>query len=56
LKRGEDKIKRRPNLKGGACQQIGHWSAFPSMAAAAGAGGLVVWFLLNENKPAKYED
>jgi MFS family permease len=37
-------------------QTMGHWAAFLSMAGAAGAGGLVVWFLLNETKPAKYID
>lgn len=37
-------------------QEISHWAAFLSMAAVAAAGGLVVWFLLNETKPAKYAD
>jgi Na+/melibiose symporter-like transporter len=36
-------------------QELGHWAAFMSMAAVAGMGGLVVWFLLKETKPAKYD-
>src|SRR5262249_36766723 len=35
-------------------QGMGHWAAFLSMAVVSGAGGLVVWLLLNETKPAKY--
>jgi hypothetical protein len=35
---------------------MGHWAAFLSMAAAAGAGALVVGLLLNETKPAEYID
>jgi len=41
---------------GYVAQEMGHRAAFLSMAAAAAAGGLVVWFLLNETKPAKYKD
>jgi MFS family permease len=37
-------------------QEVSHWAAFLSMAAVAAAGGLVVWFLLNETKPAKYDN
>ncbi|MDE2241678.1 MAG: MFS transporter [Bradyrhizobium sp.] len=37
-------------------QLLGHWAAFGSMAAAAATGGLLVWFLLNETKPAQYID
>jgi predicted MFS family arabinose efflux permease len=37
-------------------QDMGHWAAFLSMAAAAGAGALVVGLLLNETKPAEYID
>ena len=37
-------------------QEMGHLAAFMGMAAMAGAGGLVVWFLLNETRPAKYID
>lgn len=37
-------------------EEMGHLAAFMSMAAVAGAGGLVVWFLLGETKPAKYAD
>lgn len=41
---------------GYVAQAIGHLPAFLSMAALAGAGGAVVWFLLNETKPAQYID
>jgi hypothetical protein len=41
---------------GYVAQELGHWAAFMSMAAVAAARGLVVWFLLNETKPAKYVD
>lgn len=41
---------------GYVAQELGHWAAFTSMAAVAAAGGLVVWFLLNETKPEKYAD
>jgi hypothetical protein len=37
-------------------QEVGRWTAFLSMAACATAGGLVVWLLLAETKPAKYID
>jgi MFS family permease len=37
-------------------QEVSPWAAFLSMAAVAAAGGLVVWFLLNETKPAKYDN
>jgi predicted MFS family arabinose efflux permease len=37
-------------------QEMSHWAAFLGMAAVAAAGGLVVWFLLDETKPAKYTD
>ena len=40
---------------GFVAQELGHWAAFMSMAAVAGMGGLVVWFLLKETKPAKYD-
>ncbi len=41
---------------GFVAQALGHWAAFLGMAAMAGAGGLVVWFLLDETKPAEYID
>jgi MFS family permease len=41
---------------GFVAQEMGHWAAFLGMAGLAGAGGLVVWFLLNETKPAEYID
>ena len=37
-------------------QEISRWAAFLSMAAVAAAGGLLVWLLLNETKPSKYDD
>jgi MFS family permease len=37
-------------------QEMGHGAAFMGMAAMAGAGGLVVWLLLDETKPSKYVD
>jgi len=43
-------------LFGFIAQGMGHWVAFLSMATVAGVGGLVVWFLLNESKPANYID
>jgi len=41
---------------GFVAQALGHWAAFLSMAAAAAAGGLVIWFLFDETKPAEYID
>ena len=41
---------------GVVAQEMGHWAAFLGMASFAGAGGLVVWFLLEETKPAEYID
>jgi MFS family permease len=37
-------------------QEMSHLVAFLSMAAIAAVGGLVVWGLLNESKPARYVD
>lgn len=41
---------------GFVAEAAGHWAAFLGMATAAAAGGLVVWFLLDETKPAQYAD
>ena len=41
---------------GVVAQEMGHWAAFLGMASFAGAGGLVVWFLLEETKPVEYID
>jgi|SRR5579871_302725 len=41
---------------GYVAQELGHWAAFLGMAAAATAGGLVVWYFLKETKPAQYID
>ncbi|MGH6677390.1 MAG: MFS transporter [Bradyrhizobium sp.] len=41
---------------GFVAQAMGHLVAFLSMAALAGAGGAVVWFFLDETKPAEYMD
>lgn len=41
---------------GFVAQDMGHWAAFLSMAAVAAAGGAVIWFRLNETKPAQYSD
>jgi MFS family permease len=43
-------------LFGVVAQEIGAWAAFLGMASLAAAGALVVWFLLNETKPAQYID
>jgi MFS family permease len=41
---------------GFVAQEMSRWAAFLAMAAAAGAGGFVVWSFLDETKPAKYID
>lgn len=41
---------------GYVAQEMGNLAAFMGMAAAAAAGGFVVWFFLDETKPAKYID
>jgi MFS family permease len=37
-------------------QEVSDWAAFLSMAAVAATGGLLVWFVLDETRPAKYDD
>jgi MFS family permease len=41
---------------GMVAQDMGRWAAFLGMATVAGAGGAVVWLLLNETRPETYID